>query len=176
MPRALGTKRKLAAEAAPATALAGGGIRACYPSDHVLQGRLPMRRPGRGVPLLAMLLAVTAWPASTPLAAEGQQQQARGEAAIHNQAQLDDYLRRHVASGEPTQLDAFSDGARERFLSDLVWGSDGLGGFNRGDLAEELDDDQIQDVLGLFGRDMVDYAQRSTTASSGAARTAQHGH
>src|SRR3546814_7321722 len=134
-------------EAAPATALAGGGIRACYPSDHVLQGRLPVRRPGRGVPLLAMLLAVTAWPASTPLAAEGQQQQARGEAAIHNQAQLDDYLRRHVASGEPTPLDAFSDGARERFLSDLVWGSDGLGGFNRGDLAEELDDDQIHAVL-----------------------------
>src|SRR3546814_10760606 len=94
MPRALGTKQKLAAEAAPATALAGGGIRACYPSDHVLQGRLPMRRPGRGVPLLAMLLAVTAWPVRTPLAAEGQQQQARGESAIHNQAQLDDYLRR----------------------------------------------------------------------------------
>src|SRR3546814_3322948 len=54
-----GPRQKLAAEAAPATALAGGGIRACYPSDHVLQGRLPMRRPGRGVPLLAMLLAVT---------------------------------------------------------------------------------------------------------------------
>src|SRR3546814_3255784 len=84
-----GPRQKLAAEAAPATALAGGGIRACYPSDHVLQGRLPMRRPGRGVPLLAMLLAVTAWPASTPFAAEGQQQQARGEDAIHNQEQLD---------------------------------------------------------------------------------------
>src|SRR3546814_17148134 len=119
-----------------------------------------MRRPGRGVPLLAMLLAVTAWPASTPLAAEGQQQQARGEAAIHNQAQLDDYLRRHVASGEPTPLDAFSDGARERFLSDLVWGSDGLGGFNRGALAEELDGDPINARLGLFGSDMVRSAER----------------
>src|SRR3546814_14444688 len=102
MPRALGTKRKLAAEAAPATALAGGGIRACYPSDHVLQGRLPMRRPGRGVPLLAMLLAVTAWPASTPLAAEGQQQQASGEAVIRNQSQLDEYMRQHAASGTPS--------------------------------------------------------------------------
>src|SRR3546814_18725558 len=86
-----------------------------------------------------------------------QQQQARGEAAIHNQAQLDDYLRRHVASGEPTPLDAFSDGARERFRSDLVWGSDGLGGFNRGDLAEELGDAQIHPELGLFGKDSVAY-------------------
>src|SRR3546814_1293790 len=100
-----------------------------------------------------------------------QQQQARGEAAIHNQAQLDDYLRRHVASGEPTPLDAFSDGARERFLSDLVWGSDGLGGFNRGDLAEELDDDQIHAVLGLFGSDIVAYAPRSRAAAIGVDRT-----
>src|SRR3546814_11874606 len=114
-----------------------------------------------------MLLAVTAWPASTPLAAEGQQQQARGEAAIHNQAQLDDYLRRHVASGEPTPLDAFSDGPRERFLSDLVWGSDGLGGFNRGELAEALDDGRTHALLGLFDSDTVDLAQRHRTAPLG---------
>src|SRR3546814_11970728 len=112
-----------------------------------------MRRPGRGVPLLAMLLAVTAWPASTPLAAEGQQQQARGEAVIRNQSQLDEYLRQHAASGKPTPLDAFSAGARERFLSDLVWGSKGLGGFNRGDLAEDPGDDQIRDRKGVvWGR------------------------
>src|SRR3546814_17150940 len=114
-----------------------------------------------------MLLAVTAWPASTPLAAGGQQQQARGEAAIHNQAQLDDYLRRHVSSGEPTPLDAFSDGARERFLSDLVWGSKGLGGFNRGDLAEDLGDEQIRAVLGLFGSEMGAYAPPSRAAGIG---------
>src|SRR3546814_18051095 len=53
---------------------------------------------------------------------------------------------------------AFSAGARERFLSDLVWGSKGLGGFNRGALAEDLGDDQIRAVLGLFGSDMVAYA------------------
>src|SRR3546814_5754083 len=149
----------------------GGGIRACYPSDHVLQGRLPMRRPGRGVPLLAMLLAVTAWPASTPLAAEGQQQQARGEAVIRNQSQLDEYLRQHAASGKPTPLDAFSAGARERFLSDRLWGSKGLGGFNRGDLAEDLGDDQIRAVLGLFGSDMVAYAPPSRAAGIGIDRT-----
>src|SRR3546814_5381142 len=130
-----------------------------------------MRRPGRGVPLLAMLLAVTAWPASTPLAAEGQQQQARGEAVIRNQSQLDEYLRQHAASGKPTPLDAFSAGARERFLSDLVWGSKGLGGFNRGDLAEDLGDDQIRAVLGLFGSDMVAYAPPSRAAGIGIDRT-----
>src|SRR3546814_14589946 len=94
-----------------------------------------MRRPGRGVPLLAMLLAVTAWPASTPLAAEGQQQQARGEAVIRNQSQLDEYLRQHAASAKPTPLDAFSAGARDRLLSDLVWGRTGLAGSNPGVLA-----------------------------------------
>src|SRR3546814_13733000 len=110
-----------------------------------------MRRPGRGVPLLAMLLAVTAWPASPPLAAEGQHQQARGEAAIHNQAQLDHYLRRHVASGEPTPPDAFSDGARERCLSDLVRGSDGPGGCNRAQLAEEPDAHTLHPEHPLLG-------------------------
>src|SRR3546814_12173618 len=106
-----------------------------------------MRRPGRGVPLLAMLLAVTAWPASTPLAAEGQQQQARGEAVIRNQSQLDEYLRQHAASGKPTPLAAFSAGARERFLSHLVWGSNGLGGFNPGAMAEEPGVDTIRAAL-----------------------------
>src|SRR3546814_15139492 len=101
MPRALGTKRKLAAEAAPATALAGVGIRACYPSDHVLQGRLPMRRPGRGVTLLAMLLAVSDWPASTPLAAEGPQEQARGAALIRNRVQLEGTPGQDADSGQP---------------------------------------------------------------------------
>src|SRR3546814_17001728 len=102
-----------------------------------------MRRPGRGVPLLAMLLAVTAWPASTPLAAAGQQQQARGEAVIRNQSQPDEYLRQHAASGKPTPLAAFSAGARHRFLSDIVWGIKGLGSFNRGALAEASGEDTI---------------------------------
>src|SRR3546814_2869404 len=62
-------------------------------------------------------------------------------------------------------------GARERFLSDLVWGSKGLGGFNRGDLAEDLGDDQIRDVLGLFGSDMVAYAPPSRAAGIGIDRT-----
>src|SRR3546814_12912155 len=62
---------------------------------------------------------------------------------------------------------AFSAGARERFLSDLVWGSKGLGGFNRGDLAEDLGDDQIRAVLGLFGSDMVAYAPPSRAAGIG---------
>src|SRR5690606_4178870 len=119
---------------------------------------------------LAVLLAMSAWPAGVLLAADGQPQQAHEQSAIRGQAQLDDYLRRHAASGEPTPLDAFSPGARERFLSDLVWGSKGLGGFNRSDLAEELDDDQIRAVLGLFGSDMAAYAPRSRAAGIGVER------
>src|SRR3546814_18235926 len=84
--------------------------------------------------------------------------------------QLDEYLRQHAASGKPTPLDAFSAGARERFLSDLVWGSKGLGGFNRGDLAADLGDDQIRAVLGLFGSDMVAYAPPLRAAGIGIVR------
>src|SRR3546814_4941195 len=56
-------------------------------------------------------------------------------------------------------------------LSDLVWGSKSLGGFNRGDLAEDLGDDQIRAVLGLFGSDMVAYAPPSRAAGIGIDRT-----
>ncbi|HZW19129.1 hypothetical protein [Luteimonas lutimaris] len=119
---------------------------------------------------MALLLAATAWPASAG-AAEGQQQPVQADATIRSQTQLDEYLRRHAATGEPTPLDAFSAGARERFLSDLVWGSKGLGGFNQGDLAEELDDDQIHAVLGLFGSDVAAYAPRSRAAVIGINRT-----
>jgi len=130
-----------------------------------------MSWPGHGVPLLAMLLAVAAWPASTPQVAEGQQQQAHEEATIRSQAQLDDYLRRHAASGEPTPLDALSAGARERFLSSIGWGSTGLGTFDPHDLAEELDNDEIKAVLGLFGSDMVAYAPRSRASVIGVDRS-----
>ena len=125
--------------------------------------------PGRSA-LMALLLAANAWPASA-VAAEARQQPVQAEATIRSQAQLDEYLRRHAAAGQSTPLDAFSAGARERFLSDLVWGSNGLGGFNRGDLAEELDDDQIHDVLGLFGSDVAAYAPRSRAAGIGIDRT-----
>ena len=120
--------------------------------------------------LLAILLATAACSASA-VAADGQQQPVQAEAAIRSQAQLDDYLCRHAASGEPTPLDALSAGARERFLSDLVWGGKGLGGFDPEDLAEELDDDQIHAVLGLFGSDTVAYAPRSRAAAIGIDRS-----
>lgn len=121
--------------------------------------------------LLGTLLAAATWPASAPFAFDGHQRQVREEIAIRSQAQLDDYLRRQAVSGEPTPLDAFSAGARERFLSVLVWGSKGLGGFDPRDLAEELDDDQIRAVLGLFGSDMVAYAPRSRATAIGIDRT-----
>jgi len=125
--------------------------------------------------LLGILLAAAAWPARAPLVAEVQQRQPHEEVAIRSQAQLDDYLRRHAASGEPTPLDAFSAGARERFLSGLVWGSNGLGGFYPSDLAEELDDDQIRAVLSLFGSSMVAYAPRSRAAAIGVKRSSLAG-
>src|SRR5690606_24626848 len=119
---------------------AGRSASGCYPAHRHVPGGPPMTSHGRNA-LMALLLAATAWPASAG-AAEGQQQPVQADATIRSQTHLDEYLRRHAATGEPTPLDAFSAGARERFLSDLVWGSKGLGGFNQGDLAEELDDDQ----------------------------------
>src|SRR3546814_10622233 len=63
-----------------------------------------------------------------------------------------------------------SDWSSDVCSSDL-WGSKGLGGFNRGDLAEDLGDDQIRAVLGLFGSDMVAYAPPSRAAGIGIDRT-----
>lgn len=117
--------------------------------------------------LLALLLATVSWVAASLPTAERQPPAAQAATVIRSQAQLDGYLRRHVASGEPTPLDALSAGARERFLSDLAWGSKGLGAFNGSDLAEELDDGQIRAVLGLFGSDVTVYAPRSRAAAIG---------
>jgi len=86
---------------------------------------------------------------------------------LRSQAQLDDYLRRHAAAGESTPLDAFSAGARARFLSSLEWSSHGLGGFDPADLAEELDDARIHAVLALFGSNMIAYAPASRAAAIG---------
>lgn len=66
---------------------------------------------------------------------------------ISSRAQLDAWL---DAPDQASALEALSPGARERFLSSLAFGRNGLGGFDSTDLAQELDAAQIRAVLALF--------------------------
>ncbi|WP_045765602.1 hypothetical protein [Xanthomonas albilineans] len=74
--------------------------------------------------------------------------EANNQLPIRSQSQLDAYLRAHA--GEPTPLDAFSPGARERFIDGLVFGRIGLSGFDTQDLAQ-LTREQGRALLALFG-------------------------
>ncbi|WP_449429053.1 hypothetical protein [Rhodanobacter umsongensis] len=94
------------------------------------------------------LVLLAAWFVAIPmLAATGQAIQT--PAPITSAEALARYLRDTPAGDSP--LDKLPAGARRRFLSGLVFGSKGLGGFDTSDLEEELDDAQIRQVLLLFG-------------------------
>ncbi|MBB6366113.1 hypothetical protein FHR56_001226 [Xanthomonas sacchari] len=67
---------------------------------------------------------------------------------IRSSAQLETYLRAHA--GQRTPLDALTPGARERFLDGLVFGRNGLGGFDTQDLPQ-LTRAQGRALLALFG-------------------------
>ncbi|MBB5876522.1 hypothetical protein [Xanthomonas sp. 3498] len=67
---------------------------------------------------------------------------------IRSSAQLETYLRAHA--GQRTPLDALTPGARERFLDGLVFGRNGLGGFDTQDLPQ-LTREQGRALLALFG-------------------------
>lgn len=67
---------------------------------------------------------------------------------IRSSAQLGTYLRAHA--GQRTPLDALTPGARERFLDGLVFGRNGLGGFDTQDLPQ-LTRAQGRALLALFG-------------------------
>ncbi|WP_295929893.1 hypothetical protein [uncultured Xanthomonas sp.] len=67
---------------------------------------------------------------------------------IRSSAQLAAYLRAHA--GQRTPLDALTPGARERFLDGLVFGRNGLGGFDTQDLPQ-LTRTQGRALLALFG-------------------------
>jgi hypothetical protein len=67
---------------------------------------------------------------------------------IRSRAELDTHLREHGAS---SPLMALSPGARERFLHSLRFGEGGLASASGIDLADELTQEQIVAVLGLFG-------------------------
>ncbi|MXV10662.1 hypothetical protein DYQ93_06355 [Xanthomonas sp. LMG 8992] len=73
---------------------------------------------------------------------------------IRSRAQLATYLR--ARAGQPTPLDALTPGARERFLDGLVFGRNGLGGFDTQDLPQ-LTRTQGRALLALFG--MERYAE-----------------
>lgn len=80
-------------------------------------------------------------------------------AQIRSRVQLDAYLQAHA--NRPTPFDCLSPGARERFLFSLRWSTKELGGFGGGDLADELTDVQIHNLLMLFGADLASYAPPS---------------
>jgi hypothetical protein len=93
-------------------------------------------------------------PQGTPLEAASPRQ-----AAIKSAADLDRYLKASTSSLSP--LDRLTPGARERFLMSLQFGSKGLVGFDSTDLADELTQDQIRDVLALFGKNIEAFAPTS---------------
>jgi hypothetical protein len=70
-------------------------------------------------------------------------------APIRSQAELERYLELTMRAND-TPLDALPQGAGERFLDSLQFGTDGLGGFATDDLAEHLTHAQVLAVLELF--------------------------
>ncbi|WP_235429755.1 hypothetical protein [Xanthomonas sp. GPE 39] len=104
---------------------------------------------------LALLLSTNALadatPSATPpatMAVATANGMATNQLPIRSQAQLDAYLRTHA--GEPTPLDALTPGARERFIDGLVFGRNGLVGFDPQDLPQ-LTREQGHALLALFG-------------------------
>jgi hypothetical protein len=68
---------------------------------------------------------------------------------IGSEGALQRYLSATATSGTP--LDALSSDARERFLSSITFGANGISGFHYADLQSELTASQIYDLLLLFG-------------------------
>lgn len=119
-------------------------------------------------PLLgAALLTATLFSlATTPLLATprllppdtegGRDVPASPQPPLRTKAELDAWLKAN--DGKPTPLDAFTAGARERFLGGLAFGENGLGTLAPEELGWELDNEQSRAVLALFGE--ASYASR----------------
>ncbi|MGN6112619.1 MAG: hypothetical protein ACTHOC_06385 [Luteimonas sp.] len=73
---------------------------------------------------------------------------------LRSRAALEAWLA--AEAGQRTPLDLLPPLARARFIDDLVFGHDGLGGFSTEDLATELTPAEAKAVLALF--DAADYA------------------
>lgn len=75
-------------------------------------------------------------------------QSAAPDASILSHAQLQTHLREHAAD---SPLNALSPGARERFLMSLAFDANGVSALDASDLMDELTQEQIREVLALFG-------------------------
>lgn len=71
-------------------------------------------------------------------------------------------LNDHLQSTADSPLHRLSPAARQRFVDSLVFGENGLGGYQYADLEAELTASEIYDVLALFG------AERTTSMITGA--------
>jgi len=71
-----------------------------------------------------------------------------------------------LASGKSTPLDALTPYGKRRFARELIWGSNGLGGFGFKQLVRELSVEQIAAVLAFL--DSTSDLPRVTTALAGA--------
>lgn len=127
--------------------------------------------------VLVLLAALTsmAFGATTPAKTATQSQHAQSLVPIRSPAALQRYLRETPPGKSPLEL--LPRGAKKRFLGSLHFGRRGLGSFAYGDLQADLTDSQIHQVLGLFGPDVVAFANAMhlhgrTTALPVAARTA----
>lgn len=92
-----------------------------------------------------MLFASLPAMAATPPA----QSATKTTAAITSTESLARYLRESPEGTSP--LDLLPPGAKKRFLRGLQFGTQGLTGFSTTDLQAELTDDEIRQVLALFG-------------------------
>ena len=100
--------------------------------------------------LLALLpTTVPATSSAPPSPAQASESTPLSQPPLHSRKALDAYLAAH--SGSLTPLDLLPPLARQRFLESLVFGRTGLAGFNAAELAYELSDKEIVEVLSLFG-------------------------
>jgi hypothetical protein len=79
-----------------------------------------------------------------------------------------DQLYAYLAAHPDSAINALSPGARERFLISLHFNEKGLASFNYNDIADELSDEQIRELLSSFGRQEYASAAKSRAQQIGA--------
>lgn len=106
--------------------------------------------------LMALALAIASASAGPAVASAPDKDTAvEVSAPIRSREALDAYLHTTAAAGIETPFDRLSPGARTRFISSLVFGERGLGGFDTEDLSTELSSDEIRQIFALFGEEPI---------------------